>query len=468
MAVDSRATFPFNDSPRIASWRRAALLVLAFAFTCAASAGPADWPQFGRTPRHLNVNPKETSFTPDNVANLRVEWAGHFGDNNSTEGGAVIAGAFAYVADFDGRLSAFAIEGCGQASCEPLWRGKMRNDATSTPAVAGGKVFIASADRFLHVFDAAGCGKSECDALWRGRLRDAGIDSSVAVASGVAYVGDFGGHLLAFNASGCGMSICDPLWTGLAGPHEDLNSAPAVGAGSVFIAATFNTNADRTGRLLVFPAAGCGMSECQPSWTADLGGPSGSTSSPVVAGEMVFVGSGRRFGGPNGPDHLFAFRARGCGKAVCQPIASFDVGPDGIETTPAVSNGMLFASTQASPNLNTVGVVAAFDIAACTTRLCKPLWTGVNFTEGFMSSPVVVGDVVFVGKGPAEFVDSGVFAYDRRGCGGQSTCLKLSVTLPSTSMFYLGSPLAVAGGRVAFVSNDNLDGHSNMYILSLP
>jgi outer membrane protein assembly factor BamB len=448
--------------------RFAALLILGVALCGAAAAGPRDWPQFGRSPRHLNVNPKENTFTPQNVSRLRVEWAGHFGDNTSTEGGAVLAGPLAYVADFDGRLSAFSIDGCGQTSCEPLWQGQMRNNATSTPAVSDGKVFIASADRFLHVFDAAGCGASRCQALWRGRLRDASLDSSVAVADGVAYVGNFGGHLLAFDAAGCGASVCEPLWTGLSGPNEEMNSSPAVGAGHVFVASTISTAADRTGRLLAYPAAGCGASECAPIWSADIGGPAGFTTSPVVAADMVFAGSSRRFGGPNGPDHLFAFRASGCGKAVCQPIASFDAGPDGIDSTPAVSDGMLFASTQASPDLNTVGVVAAFDIQACTTRLCKPMWTGVNFTEGFMSSPVVAGDVVFVGKGPADFVDSGVFAYDRRGCGGRATCRALSLVLPSPWMFYLGSPLAVAGGRIAFVSNDNVEGRSNMYIMTLP
>jgi hypothetical protein len=35
-------------------------------------------------------------------------------------------------------------------------------------------------------------------------------------------------------------------------------------------------------------------------------------------------------------------------------------------------------------------------------------------------------------------------------------------------MVYFGSPLAVAGGRVVFVSNDNLDEHSNMYVMTLP
>jgi len=40
--------------------------------------------------------------------------------------------------------------------------------------------------------------------------------------------------------------------------------------------------------------------------------------------------------------------------------------------------------------------------------------------------------------------------------------------LASETGFYVGAPLAIADGRIAFVSNDNADGHSNVVILSLP
>lgn len=447
----------------------AAMMGLVAAPAAAQAATGPDWPQFGRSAKHLNANPRDTTFNPGNVAGLRVAWQGHFGDNTTTEGGAVMAGDTFYVAGFDGRLSAFPAAGCGTASCEPLWQGRTRNDITSTPAVADGVVFVASADHFLHAFDAAGCGQALCAPLWKGRLADASIDSSVAVADGVVYLGDYGGALYAFAAAGCGAAVCQPLWTGQAGPNEQLLSSPAVGHGHVYIGSTISTPDDFTGRLLVFPVGGCGLPPCAPSWTADIGGPAGRTSSAMLVGDTVFIGSSRRFGGPNSDDHLLAFAAAGCGKAVCTPLRSFDVGPDGIDTTPAWSDGVLFASTQASPSLNTVGVVAAFDAVGCARRRCQPIWTGINFTEGFMSSPVVAGGVVFVGKGPVSGIDidAGVLAFDAAGCGAIK-CPALSLTVPGPTQFYLGAPLSIAHGRISFVSTDNTDGHSNLTILSLP
>jgi outer membrane protein assembly factor BamB len=450
-------------SIRSSSPRRMAALLIALA----ASASAADWPQFGRTATHVFANPSEQAFTPANIDRLALAWEADMGANTATEGGAVIAGSQLFVAGFDGVLSAFDGAGCGAPVCAPRWRGRTANDITGTPAVAGGRVLVASADRFLHVFDAEGCGQPTCAALWRGRLGGAAIDSSVTVAGDFAYVGDYGGRLSVFALAGCGASICDPAWTAQAGPHEQMNSSPTVGAGFVYVQTTISTPQDFTGRLLAFPAAGCGQPACAPAWTADLGGPSGTTASPVLAGDEVIAGSSRRFGGPNRRDHLFGFAAAGCGAPVCAPRRSFDVGPAGIATTPAVSGTTLFASTNASPNPNTVGVLAAFDLAACRGR-CAASWVGINFTEGFESAPAVAGDLVFVGKGPASGIDidAGVFAFDARGCG-RPLCQALALVVPSPDAFYLGAPLAVARDQVAFVSNDNAAGRSTVSVLRL-
>jgi hypothetical protein len=247
-----------------------------------------------------------------------------------------------------------------------------------------------------------------------------------------------------------------------------MNTTPAVAGGFVFVQTTINTPQDTTGRMLVYPAAGCGQASCQPAWVADLGGPAGKSSAPVVAGDEVFVGSARRFGGPNRRDHLFSFPLHGCGLASCAPTRSFDVGPNGLETAPAVAGTMLFASTNSSPDPGTVGVLAAFDLATCTGR-CQAAWVGINFTEGFESTPALAGDVVFVGKGPASGIDidAGVFAYDARGCG-RALCASLTLVVPSPDAFYLGAPLAIARDRIAFVSNDNAAGRSIVSVLALP
>ena len=440
---------------------------VAVAPAAAAATDTLGWPQFGRTARHLNTNPDEQAFNPGNVARLRVAWKDHYGDGTAAEGGPVVAGGFAYIAGTDGALSAFRAAGCGAASCEPVWQGRTDNNITGSPAVAGGLVLVGSADHFLYAFPAAGCGKPVCPPSWKGRLADAVVESSVAVADGVAYIGDFGGRLYAFAVKGCGAAVCRPLWTGQGGPDEELTSTPAVGHGSVFIGSFVNTPEEFTGRMLVFPAGGCGQPTCRPTWTADIGGPAGLTAAPLISGETVFMGSSENFGGVNGA-HLFAFPAGGCGRKTCAALRAYDVGEGGINTTPALVGNTLYAATQATPDPNTIGVVAAFPANGCGRPLCPPRWTGVNFVAGFESGPVVAGGVVFVGKGPAsEFpADTAVFAFDARGCGGAAVCQPLSLTQLGVDQFYLGSPIAVTGGRLMLGANDNTDGHSNLYVLS--
>jgi len=444
---------------------RLAAALGALAVAAAVPALAADWPQFGQTPKHANSNPSERSFTPENVGSLVVKWNANMGSNVNTEGGAVIAGQRMFVAGFDGRISAFDLDGCGADVCDPLWQGRTDNDITTTPAVKDGVVVVSSADRFIHVFDANGCGAGTCDALWRGRLKQGAIDSSPTIAGGFIYVGDLAGNLFVFALAGCGQDVCDPVWTAHAGPHEAFNSTPAVWGGSVYIQTSYSTDFDITGRLLVFPD-GCGQSTCPASWTADLGGQAGKASGPVVAQGRVFAGSSRRFGKPNKRDHVFAFDTSGCGQAVCEPIQTFDVGPEGIDTTLAVAGTTLYASTNTSPDPNTVGVVMAFDIERCGLR-CAPMWTGINFTEGFLSAPVVTRDVVFVGKGPALEVDSGVFAFDANGCG-QELCRALKLVRASESGNYLGAPLAIARDRIVFVNNDNDLNRSQVTVIGLP
>jgi outer membrane protein assembly factor BamB len=427
----------------------------------AASAGTgqpvSSWPQFGRTALHLDVNPFEHAFTPENVRSLATVWKGHYGQNTTTEGGPVAAGGFVYSTGFDGFLSAFDLDGCGSPSCEPLWKGHTNNDITGTPAVAGGLVLVGSADHFLYAFAAAGCGSTRCPPLWKGRLADAVVDSSVAVADGIAYIGDYGGHLSAFAVQGCGHSVCDPLWVGQ-GRAGELFTAPAVGKGSVFVGTMNATPQAFTGRLVVFPVGGCGEPVCRPTWVADIGGPATLTASPTVSDDTVFIGS----------SSLLAFAAAGCGARTCQPLRSYDLGDSGMETTPAVVGDVLLATTQDTPDPNTVGVVAAFPAHGCGAARCEPLWTGINFAAGFASSPAVAGGLVFVGKGPASGfpVDAGLYVFDVNGCGAP-TCKALSFTQLGESQFYLGAPLAIADGKVIMASNDNTDGHSNLYVMSV-
>jgi outer membrane protein assembly factor BamB len=458
---------------RIKAWAGVAALFLVSAAAPAGAAGaavqPTEWPQFGQSARHLNTNPAEHAFTTGNVSGLRTLATASFGPNNVTEGGPAVAGGIMYITGFDGILSAFSTTRCGGGSCKKLWQGRTGNDITSTPAVAGGLVLIGSADHILYAFAAGGCGKPTCAPTWRAQLADAVIDSSVAVAGGVAYVGDVTGHLYAFLATGCGAALCKPLWTGQGATNEQLG-APAVGNGFVYVTSFQSTPDLTTGRLLVFTAAGCGRAVCTPLWTADIGGPAGSTAAPAVTADTVYTTSGTLFGdGVNTNFHLLAFPAGGCHAKACKPLRSYDTGDGGVSGPAAVSGDTVYATTQASPDPNTVGVVAAYPAAGCGRPQCAPLWTGINFASGFGSPPAVVNGVVFVGKGPASGfpVDAGLYAFDGAGCGA-AICSPIGFVQLSTQQFYLGAPLAVAEGKVFMASNDNISGQSLVYLIGLP
>ena len=434
-----------------------------------AGTGASQWPQLGQSPRHLGTNPAEKAFDPGNVSSMRTLFTADFGSNTATEGGPAVANGVLYQGGFDGSLNAYPASGCGQPSCPPMWRGIAADDFTSTPAVAGGLVFIASADHFLYAFPAAGCGAAVCAPRWKAHLRAAVVDSSVAVAGGVAYVGDFTGHLYAFTAAGCAAAVCQPLWTGH-GLSTELIGAPAAGNGFVYVTTFHDTPNLFNGRLLVFPAAGCGKPNCTPSWTASIGGPAGSTAAPAVTATTIYTTSGTLFGdGTNTRFHLMAFPAAGCGAKTCQPLRTYDTGDGGAEGPPAVSGNMLFATTQGTPDPNTIGVVAAYPAAGCGKPRCEPLWTGVNFESGSASPPSVVNGVVFVGKGPASSVppDAGLYAFKAAGCGA-AICMPIAFLQLSSDQDYLGAPLAVAGGKVFMASDDNVSGRSLVYAMGLP
>ncbi|HEY7070860.1 MAG TPA: PQQ-binding-like beta-propeller repeat protein, partial [Acidimicrobiales bacterium] len=95
-----------------------------------------------------------------------------------------------------GALEAYAIGGCGQAVCEPLWSGPLAASAAGTaarPAVAGDVVYATSPDG-LVAFDAGGCGAASCPPLATVPL-DGAPARSLSVSAG---------HILAVTSDGAG------------------------------------------------------------------------------------------------------------------------------------------------------------------------------------------------------------------------------------------------------------------------
>jgi hypothetical protein len=461
-----------------------------------------DWPQFQHDAIHSGDNLGETAFTSAKLHKpLQTAFKAHYGSSGD-ESGAVEAGGVLYVGDsgsdpdFAGKVSAFNAAGCGVAlggSCEPLWQGITGGGITTTPAIANGFVIVASRapttdnSPFLFGFAAAGCGQATCQPVWRGALANAVVDSSPAVVNGIAYVGDFGGRMYAFDVVACGARHnlkCAPLWTGQAGAEEELTTAPVVGQHFVFVSSFLVDPNVFTGRLNAFKIGGCGKPAgvpCAPAWTADIGGPGvGQT----VAGSTVFVSSGTLFGdGPTSNFHLQAYSEAGCGRGVCTPIRVYDTGDvgnfGGALSAPVVVGNTLLVSSQNTSQIDTTsGVVSAYAAngAGCVRNQCEPIWIGASSppTNGSATPPAVAGDVVFVGRYPAtgfQIVgnDAGVFAYKLGGCGAaQTLCPPLSLTQVGLNQFNLNAPLAIARGAVYYTSTDNDDGRSNVYALKLP
>jgi outer membrane protein assembly factor BamB len=155
-------------------------------------------------------------------------------------------------------------------------------------------------------------------------------------------------------------------------------------------------------------------------------------SSPAVAGGFVYFGT--ELG------QLLAFPDH-CRESQCDPAWRVDL-PQSIYDTPAVVDGVLYVGTASR-----LGRLYAFDVAACLSGRCAPLWTGrVAVGE---SSPNVVDGVVYVGSQLG-----GVYAFAAGGCGGAPTCDPLWVG--QTEGYVLGSPAVVDGVVYAGASDGKL------------
>ncbi len=163
------------------------------------------------------------------------------------------------------------------------------------------------------------------------------------------------------------------LWSFPTG--NNVSSSPAVAGGMVYIGST-----DK--KLYAFDAS-C-RSACQLLWSFPT---RGSVSSPIaVAGGIVYVGSMDK--------KLYAFDAS-C-RSACQPLWSFTTeGP--VSSSPAVAGGMVYVGS-------TDKKLYAFD-ASCRSA-CQPLWIFVT-GGAITSSPAVAGGVVYVGSR-----DSSLYVFD--------------------------------------------------------
>lgn len=102
----------------------------------------------------------------------------------ATSGDMAATGDTVFVTTLD-TLQAFAAEGCGAATCRPLWTAPIGEDVTAEPVVAGGVVYVGT-DGAVQAFDAGGCGSATCSSLIA--VPVTGAVSSMSVAQGKLFV----------------------------------------------------------------------------------------------------------------------------------------------------------------------------------------------------------------------------------------------------------------------------------------
>ncbi len=209
-------------------------------------------------------------------------------------------------------------------------------------------------------------------------------------------------------------------------------SSPSVVNGVVYIGSS-------DGRLWAYKASGCGQALCtKPLWSSVSLAQIRDT--PTVANGFVYVGSQTSRVSNDGK--LDVFSASGCGQDVCAPLWQGLAGNDSIlQSSPAVGHGTVFVGSHD-------GKLYAFDANGCGAPTCSPRWTGA--TGGSIeSTPTVTAKVVYIGSD-----DGKLYAFAARGCGSAS-CSPLwtgTLTYPAfessaallNGVVYIGSQHGVA------------------------
>jgi outer membrane protein assembly factor BamB len=402
-----------------------------------------DWPQFRFDNDRDGRQHFETVLSKKTIGSAQLSWQALLGNLVDYSSPAVVDGVV-YLASQDGYLFAYSAGGCGEEECTtPLWYSTYVAEILSSPAVANGVVYISSQTSYfsnagkLDAFSASGCGKAQCAPLWQGDAgKVSGGESSPAVGDGLVFVGEADDRLYAFDATGCGEKHCKPLWTGKTG--GSIESSPTVHDCVVFIGSD-------DGNLYAFRAEGCGgKTLCKPLWTGAIGGPA-YESSPAVSNGVVYIAS---------PYAFSAFGAGGCGAKTCAPLWQAASDELYFNGSPAIAHGRVYM-----PLENTIAVYSA---TGCGQAICQPLWTLYAGGEqaDIESSPTVANGVVYAGMNTGE-----VLAWPADSCG-QQECVNIWTGITTEGQIVSSSP-TVVNGQI-YIGSSDFDDNGWLYVYGLP
>ena len=211
------------------------------------------------------------------------------------DGQATVARGHVYVNSIT-RLLVFDADGCGAATCEPVWTAP-HDYGYGAATVAGDRVYAQDASQDVAAYPADGCGEPTCLPLWSARI---GYANPIATSATVLIQSSQ--RLAVYPVAGCASSPCEPSWT--VGTGVNGIGGMAVDGRQVYIA---------NRRLIVTAAEGCGVSVCQVSWIGDDIYATGVS----VTNDVALVSAS---------ESMAAFDTAGCGQPVCQPIMTWPYG----------------------------------------------------------------------------------------------------------------------------------------------
>lgn len=309
-------------------------------------AAPA-WPMFRGRPDHAG------DFGDRSTPSWKLRWAVDLGERIDAspvitgDGRVIVAtreGSVRALATADGAIAARASVGAG------VW---------SSPALAGDVLLLASADGHLHGLDAG-----TLRPRWKRSVAGASF-SAITIAGGAAYV-CAGSRLVAFDPTRGRI-----LWLVELGAPSF--TAPAVDADRDLVVV-----GTRAGDVLAFDRRG------KPRWLARTTAGAHNDGSPVIAGELVLLGSNDR-----------ALHAL----AAADGSARWRVdGDHWVVSTPAVASDSIYVGDDG-------GTLRAIDLDGAE------LWS-TRVGDDLASSPTVVGELVVHGAH-----DGKVHAHRRDGSG---------------------------------------------------
>ncbi len=167
--------------------------------------------------------------------------------------------------------------------CAPTWNATVAGALTVSNA-GNGHIAATSSDGAIHVLDAA------TGAAAFTTTPVATILSPTAFASNnTIFAAGNDDVLRAYSANGCASGQCDPIWTASVGGAPTSGSIPPIApttfGGRVYVAT-------RDGRLVAFSAAGCGAATCSPLAIGDEGHGDAATSKPIIRNGVALVSYG--------------------------------------------------------------------------------------------------------------------------------------------------------------------------------